>query len=199
MRILIQILIIVLISKSCKKQLVRNEPIFNDLISEIIDTTELTTTDSMTNIKIIGYRKNLAYPLPSDLETIISIRNYLGHNLKIEKDSINFLEPLENLIKRKKSDSYTIEMDSLNALGEIEVLSFEKIKQKYPNKKSKNLSIEVLRNYFFSNVYFDSSGTKGVFFSSYLCEGDCGQGELIFAEFRKGKWTIVNRIFLWVA
>ena len=188
-----------LILSSCKKQLIRNEPIFNDLISEIVDTAELNTIDSSTNKIVIGYRKNLAYPIPSDLEMIIDARNYLGHILKSEKDSINFLEPLENLIKRKKSDSYAIEVDSLNTFDGIEVLSFEKIKDKYSNKKAMNSSIEVLRDYLFSNIYFDSNGTKGVFYSSYLCGGDCGQGELIFVEFRNGKWTIINRIFLWVA
>ena len=70
MRILIQILMVFLILSSCKKQLIRNEPIFNDLISEIVDTAELNTIDSSTNKIVIGYRKNLAYPIPSDLEMI---------------------------------------------------------------------------------------------------------------------------------
>ncbi|RIV43967.1 hypothetical protein D2V05_10745 [Flagellimonas pelagia] len=190
---------VLLISNNCKKRLIRNEPIFNDLISEIVDTADLNINDSLSRKTLIGYRKNLAYPLPTDLETIKSIRNYLGHNLKSEQDSIDFLEPLDNLIKREKSDSYTIETDSLNSLGNIEVLSFEKIKRKYPKKKSGSLSVEIARSYFFSNVYFNSNSTKGVFYSSYLCEGDCGYGELIFIEIRNGKWRIVNRLFLWVA
>ncbi|WP_437396621.1 hypothetical protein [Flagellimonas lutimaris] len=199
MRGLLTILMVLLISSSCKKRLIRNEPIFNDLISEIVDATDLNINDSLSRKTLIGYRKNLAYPLPPDLETIKIIRNYLGHNLKSEQDSIDFLEPLDNLIKREKSDSYTIETDSLNPLGNIEVLSFEKIKRKYPEKKSGNLSVEITRSYFFSNVYFNSNSTKGVFYSSYLCEGDCGYGELIFIEIRNGKWRIVNRLFLWVA
>ena len=50
-----------------------------------------------------------------------------------------------------------------------------------------------------SRVVFNSDSTKACFYFGYHCGGECGTGELVFAELTDKKWKVVAKRQLWVS
>jgi hypothetical protein len=50
-----------------------------------------------------------------------------------------------------------------------------------------------------SRVVFSDDNQKACVYTRYVCEGDCGGGQILFFEKNMGKWKIVSSRLLWVS
>lgn len=78
-----------------------------------------------------------------------------------------------------------------------QVLSREQIRQRGERAGDRESTTYFI--YRFSNIVYDSSKTRALFFSSSWCGGKCGRGELVMLKKENQHWVLIETFRLWIA
>lgn len=104
--------------------------------------------------------------------------------------SESFDKEIVKIIKNSNKKTEKIDFKKIAKSGKwlLKPQSVKQSENEYPIVKA-----------YFSRVVFNNSKTKAAFTYSLNCGRDCGHKDLIFMKKINGKWSVIERITLWVS
>ncbi len=153
--------------------------------------------------------------IPEHSVIIDSIGSY-DHRTLLLSDSLGStfsFHSLRDLAKRKASEFHHNDDPDWSALLSkllssdlpSQPVDFSKVRQHHPYQITPASSYEQFTKDNFigiialSRIVFNKSKTKACLYYSYICGGECGEGEIVFLEKSPNGWKHAYSTFLWVA
>jgi hypothetical protein len=77
----------------------------------------------------------------------------------------------------------------------VTILSRDRIRQLYEQYDDETVHIYTFH---ISNVAYNEAKDKALFVSSFFCQGNCGQGNLIMLQRTDNRWQLIDSFQLWI-